>query len=48
MIIVNYKGNEEIGISLYFFICCVINFVLFGLKENYMKFFKEIYRICKI
>lgn len=47
MITVNYKGNEEIGISSYLFICCAINFVSSGSKENYMKLFKEIYRICK-
>ncbi|MDE5085020.1 MAG: hypothetical protein O4808_04185 [Trichodesmium sp. St17_bin3_1_1] len=47
MITVNYKGNEEIGISSYLFICCAINFVSSGSKENYIKLFKEIYRICK-
>ena len=47
MITVNYRGNEEIGISSYIFVCCAINFVSLGSRENYMKLFKEIYRICK-
>ena len=47
IITVNYKGKEEIGISSYIFVCCAINFVSSGSKENYIKIFKEIYRICK-
>ena len=47
IITVNYNGKEEIGISSYIFVCCAINFVSSGSRENYMKLFKEIYRICK-
>ena len=47
IITVNYNGKEEIGISSYIFVCCAISFVSSGSKENYMKLFKEIYRICK-